>query len=250
MHTSLKPLSPITTIIFSLFLVCLYLPGFSQTIENIRTEAAGDKVLIRYDLEHDNPSEKFMIRAYSSVDNYGDHLVMVKGDVGERIAPGKDKLIEWYARSELGSFKGDVIIEIRIFESKSSYYILNPYAQASFKRASELQINWSGGLANDNLEIDLYKDGKRLRALGTSIENTGDFKYLLPENLKPGSNYQIKLQSTDDPNISAFSGNFAIKRKLPLGAKIIPAIAIGVVAYLLLQPEEKKESLPPAPNPE
>lgn len=236
--------------IISLFFLIFSSYGYSQTIENIRTEPSGDKVLIHFDLKHDNPSEKFLIRAYSSVNNYSDHLVMVKGDVGDRIAPGNNQLIEWYARSELGSFKGEVIIELRIFESQSSYYILNPYTQSSIKRSSELQINWSGGVPSDKLEIDLYRDGLRLRSIGTAIDNTGDYKYTLPENLKPGSKYQIKLQSADDPNIGAFSGNFAIKRKLPLGAKIIPGVVIaGVVGYLLSQQEKQKEDLPGAPDP-
>jgi len=236
-------------IIISLFFLIFSSNGYSQTIENIRTEPSGDKVLIHFDLKHDNPSEKFLIRAYSSVNNFSDHLVMVKGDVGDRIAPGNDKLIEWYARSELGSFKGEVIVELRIFESELSYYILNPYSQSSFKRASDLQINWSGGLPSDKLEIDLYRDGIRLRSIGTAIDNTGDYKYTLPESLKPGSKYQIKLQSSDDPNLGAFSGNFAIKRKLPLGAKIIPAVAVIAAAYFILQPTETKEDLPGAPEP-
>ena len=220
-------------------------PLTAQTIENIRVEKAGDKLLIRYDLVHDNPSEKFMIRAYSSVNNFSDHLVIIKGDIGDRIAPGRDKLIEWYARSELGSFKGEVIVEVRLFESKSSYYILNPYAQSSVKRASELQINWSGGVSNDKLEIDLYRDGTRLRSIGSGVDNTGDYRYVLPENLKPGSKYQIKIQSTDDPNLNAYSGNFSIARKIPLVAKIIPVVVIGgVVGYLLSQQETPKEDLP------
>jgi hypothetical protein len=242
-HSFRKNLTKV--LILLLILVGSALSVSSQTIENIRVEKNGDKILIRYDLIHDNPSEKFLIRVYSSANNFSDQLIMIKGDAGDRITPGKDKLIEWYARSELGSYQGDVIVEVRLFESKTSFYILSPYSQSSVKRASELQINWSGGLPNDKLEIDLYLDGKRLRSIGSGVENSGDYRYVLPENLKPSSKYQIKIENSDDPNTNAYSGNFGIKRKLPLGAKIIPGVVVaGVVGYLLSQTEKPKEDLP------
>jgi len=178
---------------------------------------------------------------------------MVKGEVGDRIAPGKDKLIEWYAQSELGNFKGEVTVEIRLFESEASYYILNPYSKTSIKRSAKLKINWSGGLPEDKLEIDLYSSGVRLRSLGTNVDNTGDFEWQIPEDIKPGGAYQIKLQNSQDQNISAFSGNFSIKRKVGLGYKIVPFVLIGaVVGYLLSTgPDPVQEDLPvPDPLPE
>jgi len=239
--------SPRRYFVLTQFILLINLPGVAQSIENIRVEVSGDKVLVNYDLEHDNPSEKFQLKIYSSANGFSDHLIMVKGDIGDRIVQGKNKQIVWYARQELGEFKGEVTVEIRLFESKSSFYILNPYAKTSVKRASELRLNWSGGLAGDKLEIDLYKDGKRLRSIGNNIENTGDLKWTIASDIKPGSKYQVKLQSSEDPSINAFSGNFSIKRKIPLLAKIVPIVLAGVIVGLVLNPDPKKDILP-APN--
>ncbi len=229
------------------FILVINLPGIAQSIENIRVENTGDKVLVQYDLKHDNPSEKFQVKIYSSATGFTDPLMMVKGDVGDRIIPGNDKQIVWYARQELGAFKGEVTVEIRLFESKTSFYILHPYARTSVKRASLLQLNWSGGLVDDKLEIDLYKDGKRLRSIGNNIENTGDLKWTIPQDIKPGSKYQVKLQSSEDPSINAFSGNFTIKRKVPLLAKIGPIVLIGAIVGIIVSLQEKEKEDLPAP---
>ena len=232
------------------FILVINLPIIAQSIDNINVQVSGDKVVINYDLKHDNPSEKFQLKIYSSANGFSDHLIMVKGDVGDRIIPGKNKQIVWYARQELGEFKGEVTMEIRLFESKTSFYILNPYARTSVKRASELQLNWSGGLVNDKLEIDLYKDGKRLRSIGNNIENTGDLKWTILSDIKPGSKYQVKLQSSEDPTINAFSGNFSIKRKVPLLAKIGPIILVGaIVGYIISQQNPKEDDLPAPVDP-
>ncbi len=230
------------------FILSINLPGIAQSIENIRVESAGDKVLVQYDLKHDNPSEKFQVKIYSSANGFSDPLMMTKGDVGDRVTPGNNKQIVWYARQELGEFKGEVTVEIRLFESKTSFYILNPYARTSVKRASVLQLNWSGGLVDDKLEIDLYKDGKRLRSIGSNIENTGDLKWTIPQDIKPGSKYQVKLQSSEDPTINAFSGNFSIKRKIPLLAKIGPIVLIGAIVGIIVSQQEKVKEDLPKPN--
>ena len=242
-----QPIRPIAALLIAL---CLCFSARSQTIENIRSDRQGDKIVVQYDLKHDNPSERFMVRVYSSVDGYMDHLVMVKGDIGDRITPGDNKTIEWYARQELTQFSGEVIVEIRLFESKSSFYILNPYSRTAIKRGSELQINWSGGFSDDNVEIDLYADGVRLRSIASGVENSGDLKWLIPENLKPGTKYQVKLQSSEEANVNAYSGHFSIKRKVPLAFKIIPIVLVGgLVAYLSQPPDPGEEDLPSPPDP-
>lgn len=227
--------------------------SFSQSIEKIRIEPQGAKVLVTYDLNSDNPNDRYNVRIYGSHDDFRQPLLIVRGDVGDNISPGTNKLIEWYAREELGAFSGSLSIEIRLFESRTAFYIQSPYAKSSSKRGKGLLINWSGGDIDDNVQIDLYRQGAKLSTIANSAENSGNFDWTVPKSMKPSSQYQVRIQSINNPNVQAFSGHFSIRPKLGLGIKIGPAaIVAGLVGCLVGgcfdDPGPQDLPSPPEPN--
>src|SRR5258708_14843728 len=85
----------------------------AQTVSIKKIELAGEKVLVFYDLEDNNPNNQYLLNLYSSKDNFATPLSKVKGDVGSEVKAGMNKKIEWTLRQEFGGFKGKISLEIR-----------------------------------------------------------------------------------------------------------------------------------------
>ena len=240
---------PWTKLFFSLFIYCSYHLASAQQIANLRIEQAGAKVLIHYSIENGNPGDHYNVKVYSSHDRFRQPLSVVRGDVGENIAFGGEKLIEWYAQEEIGAFTGELSVEIRLFESRNAFYVQSPIPRSSFKRGKELPINWSGGSSEGNVQIDLFRDGNRLLTINNSAANTGNYQWAIPVKQSKGNGYQVRIRSNLNENVQAFSGHFYIRPKTGLVLKIVPAaIVAGVVTYLLINPPGEQD-LPSPPNP-
>ena len=168
---------------------------------------------------------------------------------GDRVRPGNDKIIEWYAREELGTFKGELIVEIRIFQSPENIYIQSPVNSSKLKRGSALNINWNGGINEDKVSILLIKNGQQVESIANNIDNTGSFSWVSPAKIKPGKDYVVQIAGSSTKGIQSTSSNFSINRKIPMWLIIAPAaVIIGTVAVLLSQPDDDN-NLPAAPDP-
>src|SRR5271154_934813 len=76
------------------------------TIRNI--ELAGEKVVVHYDLDDNDPNHEYLLSLYSSRDNFASPLTKVTGDIGPEVKPGTGKRVEWNVLQELGAFKGRI----------------------------------------------------------------------------------------------------------------------------------------------
>jgi hypothetical protein len=77
---------------------------FSQKIENVRPEVAGEKINIYYDLAGIAENQTVFVKVYMSTDGgktYGESLKNVTGDVGMVVGPGKAKCIVWDVFEEM-----------------------------------------------------------------------------------------------------------------------------------------------------
>lgn len=77
---------------------------FSQKIENVRPEVAGEKINIFYDLTGIADNQSVFVKVFISTDGgktYGEPLMSVTGDVGMVTGPGKGKCIIWDVFKEM-----------------------------------------------------------------------------------------------------------------------------------------------------
>lgn len=63
--------------------------GVCQTVVIKKIELAGEKMIVHYDLEDNNPNNEYQLNLFASKDNYATALTKVKGDIGGEIKPGK-----------------------------------------------------------------------------------------------------------------------------------------------------------------
>lgn len=99
----------LSIILFSLMLNKLA----GQIITNIEASPQYEEIYIRYDLLSSVPSALFSIELNVSLNGGGTFtgpLVKIKGDAGEKVSPGRDKLIVWDVISEFGEIKSDEVV--------------------------------------------------------------------------------------------------------------------------------------------
>ena len=239
-------------ILFVSFLISLTHIVNGQTIENLYLEQAGSKIIIHYEFDAENTDNTYQLKVYHSIDGFTNPINLIKGDVGDRVRPGSGKVIEWYAREEIGTFKGELIVEIRIFQSPENIYLQNPAMSSKLKRGSALNINWSGGINEDKVSIQLMKNGQQVESIANNIDNTGSFSWVSPSKIKPGKGYVVQITGSSTRGIQSTSSNFSINRKIPMWLIIAPAaVLVGTVAILVSSGAggDENNDLPGAPDP-
>ena len=220
----------------SLFLLALLLSPiltFSQEIANVEAEIQGTEVRITYDLVKVREGQTFQILLFTSANKFLTPMEKVTGDVGNDVKPGENKSIFWNAADELVRFRGEINFEVRaLVFTPYVDFIFPAKAGDALKRGKTNVIEWSGGNTTDQLQLELYRNGSKIQTIETTA-NTGSFTWVLSETIKPGGEYQVRISKEDQPSNFALSRTFAIKRKIPLGLKTIPVLAIaGIVGVL------------------
>lgn len=236
---------------FTLLLLCGSLAA--QKIENVKATVNGDDIIITYDLSGKDGQE-FKINLYASNSNFSKAIVKASGDIGSRITPGKDKRVVWNAKNEIPDYKGDLVIEVRgeagvVAVSSSSVRPLSFLLPSGggVKRGKVLNVSWTGGSPSESVELNLLKGGAIVEKI-SGQNNNGVYSWQVPKGTKTGV-YQLKL--TGGSSGEAISANFKVKPKTPLLVKVLPIVAVGAVAAVVLGGGSKKKAdlpTPPEPN--
>lgn len=220
--------------------------ALSQEFSIQRVELDGENVNIYYDLLDSVSGRAYTVKLFSSRDNFVSPLVKVRGDEGLEVKPGGNRKITWNAKEELSpDFQGEVGIEVR-----GRVYI--PFVRlseqyTSVKRLTPYDVTWSGGTAQNILNFDLYRNGKKV-ATFPNIANVGHHKFTLPSNIKPGKGYSFKITDTKNQDQIVNTAPFKVKRKIPLLLKVLPMVAVCTLAANLLGRAPSTPSIPEAPG--
>ncbi|HEY5823498.1 MAG TPA: GPI anchored serine-threonine rich family protein [Cyclobacteriaceae bacterium] len=220
-------------------IICLLISTASMSLKAqefiiTRFELAGDKLLVYYDLIDTVKNRHYTVRVYSSKDNFLNPVQKLSGDAGLEVAPGKNKKITWNAKEELGAeFAGRIAIEIRgrlyvpfvRFGSFEDYKVM--------KRGVPFTITWTGGTRQNVLNFDLYNKSNTKVWTQAGVGNTGNYEITIPTNVKPGKGYRFRISDSKNKDDIVYTGEFAVKRRVPLLVKIIPVVALAGVGYVI-----------------
>ena len=221
----------------TLFLMLLAgMAARAQEFSITRVELAGDELVIFYDLVDTVVNRHYTVHVYSSIDSYLNPLEKINGDAGLEVAPGKNKRIEWNIAEELGSdFEGKVGIEVRgrLYVPFVRFTGFDDYKVR--KRGVPFVITWSGGTRQNVLNFDLYKGDTRVWTQA-NIANAGHYEMEIPTSVKPGKGYRFRISDTKNKDEVVYTGEFVIKRKIPLGLKALSVLAVGGGVYFLFSP--------------
>ena len=210
----------------------------------MRVEYNDNKVLIHYNLTDTIAGRSYIVRVYSSTDNYLNPLRDISGDVGFEINPGLNKKIVWDPVAELGdSFDGKVALKIRarVFIPFITFGSVEEYK--TFTRGRSYDITWSGGTAQNILNFDLYHGETKIASF-PNIANVGHYKLTLPLTAKPRQGYRFKISDSKNKDEVVNTGQFGIKRKIPLSLKLGALLLLSSTTYYLLMKPEPNDALP------
>ena len=203
----------------------------AQTIEITKMEIKSKKIYISYNIEDDNPNNEYRVTVYSSVDNYSAPLTRLEGDVGQEVKPGMNTAI-WDIVDEFGQFQGSLSLEVRAMVFVPFVRLRNFNDGGKYKRGKSYDLEWRPGNTNP-VHIELYKEGTRLQG-ELNHPNNGEYTFTFNSDLKPGSDYRIKITDSRRPDDFVFTNEFKIT-KFPIWPIIVPVAAgVGYLVYSLV----------------
>jgi hypothetical protein len=223
----------------------------AQNVTIGKVELAGEKIIVHYSLQDSNPSNEYQLNLFCSNDNFSSALTKVSGDVGNEVKPGIDKKVEWKIRDEYGPFKGKISLELRGKVYVPFVKLQGFDVNKKYKRGKPMDLGWRIGSTNP-INIELLKGSQRVMG-ENNLQNNGNHTLYIPPSAKPGKDYRLKISDTRTNDV-IYTSNFAIKPKLPLLIKILPILAIGGGATVLLGGKKDSGSgvnpieLPPLPG--
>ena len=219
----MRLLLPLLLLLFSLI-------ASGQKVSILKIELAGEKVLVFYDLEDNNPNNEYLLNLYSSKDNFANPLAKVKGDVGPEVKPGQNKKIEWNLREEYGGFKGKISLEIR-----GKVYVpfvkLNFDTKRAYKRGGNYNLAWKPGNTNP-IHIELLKGSQRISG-DLNHPNSGTYLLTFPAKITPGKDYRLRVTDSKNTDDIIYTDFFRITPKIPTALKVgAVLVLIGGVAVV------------------
>jgi hypothetical protein len=222
-------------ILIKVFVVFSISLSSAQGIRNSKAELDSGKVIVTYDLIGGLEDYIYSVQLYSSSNSFRKPLTKVTGDVGRNIKPGNGKKAIWDAESELVKYRGEATIRVEVKVLAPFVRFISPSQNITFKRGKTQTISWEGGTGADYLRIVLMNGRNSISDIG-SVPNEGSYNWDIPPGLKPGK-YSIRISGGGK---EAISRDFTIRRKIPLGLKILPLVAVGVVVAILVDGSGKE----------
>jgi hypothetical protein len=219
----------------------------SQHFENVKTTFDGESVIITYDLVHTDANANFVVNAYSSHDRYSAPLQAVKGEVGDKVLPGKGHVIVWGARQALPvDFSSEVIIKLKGAPAAAAVR-MEPLARSVYKKGEEVLINWKGGRPDDLVMITLTKNNSTKKLLVPSTANSHTSTWKIPNGIRAGKDYAVTVAKVGDNADTSTLQPFRIKARIPLWLKVLPVVAVGVVVGIVAA-NDGDDDLPEPPD--
>jgi hypothetical protein len=210
---------------------------YAQKVAVKKVELAGEKIIVHYDLEDNNPNNDFQISLYSSQNNFSTALTHVKGDVGSDVKAGANKKIEWSIREELGPYKGKLSLEIRGKVFTPFVKLQNFDVSKKYKRGKSYPLSWKANTSTP-IHIELFKGSQRVTG-DLNHPNNGAYSLTIPSNSKPGKDYRLKFTDSRGSDEIIYSSYFSVTPKVPMLLKIAPVLVVGGVAYLVFGGKQK-----------
>ncbi|MBL7852451.1 MAG: hypothetical protein JNN04_16215 [Cyclobacteriaceae bacterium] len=208
-----------------------------------KTELTGTSIILYFDLVDTVKARTYTINLYSSKDDFVAPLQKVSGDVGLEVKPGQTRKIVWNSKDELGaSFHGDIELEVR-----GRVYV--PFVRFDgfqeeqvIRRGKPKTMTWSGGTRQNILNFSIYnKDGEFVDVI-PNVANSGSYEMVIPMTVKPGKGYYFMVSDSKNKDQVMKTPPFEVKRKVPLGVKLIPVVAVGAAAAFLLPKSSNEKS--------
>jgi hypothetical protein len=218
-----------------LFGASVFYHAQAQSVSGVEVSIVGDNLQITYSMTGLRDGQKFNVELYSSLDNYSAPLAdeMIVGDLGDDISLKPGNLITIGEPLEtLGAITGDLNFKIRATMIYNPVTVIDPITFFKQKRKKKFTTVWNGGLANENVEFDLYRNNDLILDNFYSTMNTRSAEFKFPK-VALGTGYNMKMQFESLPEDVALP-DFEVKRKSSIFGKVfLLVVAAAAVDFYL-----------------
>ena len=221
--------------------------GRAQEIDTVLTKFESGKVVVNYTFAKGTPDENYELYLYGSHDNFTRPMQQTIGDIGKNIRPGGQKIIYWDANRELGNFKGDLILKVQGGKYTPFVSYENTPPDLKIKRGSYYTFEWKHDKTPEKILLNILRNNVPVQE-SVLMDNTGKFMWSVPTNQKAGGGYQVEIIDTNNHLRRETSENFVVRRKIPLGLKLLPLVIVGGTA-LVLTSDTDAGGIPDPPPP-
>ena len=218
--------------VFTLFFIKIQ----AQSVSTVQAAVVDGKIEIVYQMTNLKPGQRFQVRLYSSNDNYAKPIEKnLTGDIGDNVrAVSVNKIIMADPIGTLGEITGDLSFKVKALLSYNPVTLLAPTSTFKQKRKRNVKIVWSGGLKNDQVSIDLYRNDilltQNIYIAPNNVENKATFKF---PKVKLGDGYSMKLNMTS-LEAPVDIPQFKVKRRTSMFGKLIRlSILAGAADFFL-----------------
>jgi hypothetical protein len=211
-------------------IVCL--ESYAQTVSIKDIELVGEKVIVHYDLEDNNPNNQYQVSLYASKDKYSAPLTKVTGDVGSEVNPGVGRRIEWNLIQEYGAYKGKLSVEVRGKVFVPFVKLKDFDTKKTYKRGKNYEMAWRPGNTNP-IHIELYKGSEKVSG-ELNHPNNGSGTLTIGSKVKPGKDYRLKISDSKKTDEIIYSNYFVVKPKIPLVLKAVPVLGVAALIAMLV----------------
>lgn len=137
-------------------------------------------------------------------------------------------------------------------ENMFNFSFVNPVKGKNFRRGKEQRLAWKGNDVTVPVRLELFKGDKMLSTINPVVVGNS-YVWRIPAGMSLGNDYRIKIVNLKNDENTATSPRFSIRRKVPLGLKIVGVTGIGAIAYFVLTMDSGDEGedlrLPEPPVP-
>lgn len=139
----------------------------------------------------------------------------------------------------------------------NSFSFSSSYEGITWDTGKEYRILWESTGYITSVDLQLLKEGGVIHDIAIGTENDGEYDCIIPVDLEPSTEYQLKISDHADPSISLTSETFTIKQ-IPPGAgnfwkdlleqgiliPVVGGIAAGVIGigFFFIKRKLKKRS--------
>ncbi len=103
---------------------------------------------------------------------------------------------------------GSMLDKVTITKEVNPFSLVQiPNGGEKWEQNNTYTITWQDNI-NEMVKIELYKGTTLASIITEYTESSGEFDWTVLPNLKPGSDYSIKIFSTDDPAVTDESDNY------------------------------------------
>jgi hypothetical protein len=95
-------------------------------------------------------------------------------------------------------------------DTEQVIYVTSPLIGAIYNPGDTLNIIWESSLNIKSVNITIFKKEELRGIIADQISNEQYYEWVIPLNLLPSTQYKIKIESGNNPDVYNFSGVFSI----------------------------------------